>query len=76
MGTAGVAYDTIWSIALGLDRAVDRINDNNDTGCENVTGELVPLEEFDYSNEKMGCLFYQCFREIEFLGITVRRRLV
>ena len=71
LGVAGVAYDTIWSMALGLDRAVERINDNNDTGCEDRAGELVPLEDFDYTNQKMGCILHQSFEETEFIGITV-----
>ena len=40
----------------------------NDTGCENLTGELVPLEEFDYTNEKVGCILRQGFAEVNFLG--------
>ena len=43
----------------------------NDSGCENLPGELVPLEKFDYTNEKVGCILRQGFAEVNFLGITV-----
>ena len=40
--------------------------------CVNVTrGELVPLEEFDYHNEKLGCLIQESMDELKFLGISV-----
>ena len=43
----------------------------NDSGCENLQGELVPLEDFDYTNEKVGCILRQGFAEVNFVGITV-----
>ena len=67
----GVAYDAVWAIALGLDHASEKVRLGNDSGCEDVPGNLVPLEEFDYSNAKMGCLFEKSFRETMFTGITV-----
>ena len=73
LGIAGVAYDTIWSIALGLDEASNRIADNDDSGCEELLGELVPLEEFDYTNQKMGCILERSMRKTEFNGITVSK---
>ena len=71
MGVAGAAYDGIWSIALGLDRAMNRVVNNNDSGCEELVGELVPLEMFNYTNQKMGCVLEQSIAELEFTGITV-----
>ena len=38
----------------------------------NVTrGKLVPLEKFDYHNEKLGCLIQESMDELKFLGIFV-----
>ena len=58
-------------MAIGLDNALKRIAVKNDSGCEESSGDLVPLEQFDYTNEKMGCLLRQGFAEVNFLGITV-----
>ena len=67
----GLVHEGIWSLAIGLDNAVKRIAMGNDSGCENLPGELVPLEKFDYTNEKVGCILRQGFAEVNFLGITV-----
>ena len=45
----------------------------NGTHCENVTGPLVPLEQFDYSNEKMGCLIHWNIQQRNFSGVSVRK---
>ena len=58
-------------MAIGLDNAMKRIAVENDSGCEGLPGDLVPLEQFDYTNEKMGCLLRQGFAEVNFFGITV-----
>ena len=58
-------------MAIGLDNAMKRIAVGNDSGCEGLPGELVPLEQFDYTNERVGCLLRQGFAEVNFLGITV-----
>ena len=66
-----MAHEGIWSLAIGLDNAVKRIAMGNDSGCEELPGDLVPLEEFDYTNERVGCILKQGFAEVNFLGITV-----
>ena len=66
-----MAYDTIWSLALGLDNAFKRIVEKNDTGCEGLAGSIVPLEKFTYTNRKMGCILHQGLSEVHFTGITV-----
>ena len=70
---AGVPFDTIWALALGLDAAVQRIAQNNesDSGCGDLPGDLVPLEEFNYTNEKLGCIMRQSMSNLEFTGMTV-----
>ena len=61
----------MWAIAIGLDIASKKISSGNDSGCENVPGDLVPLEQFSYTNTKLGCIFKQSFNEIDFVGVTV-----
>ena len=68
---SGVVFDGVWAIAIGLDIASKKISSGNDSGCENVPGDLVPLEQFNYTNTKLGCIFKQSFSEVNFLGITV-----
>ena len=70
-GVVGVAYDAMWSIAIGLDIASKKIADGNDSRCEHLYGELVPLEMFNYSNVKLGCIMRKSYDEVMFTGITV-----
>ena len=52
-------YDVLWVLALVLNSTGAMIKEaNNVSECENVTGSLVPLEEFDYSNELTGCVSF------------------
>ena len=71
LSVSGVAYDTIWSLALGLDYTAKRVTQKNESGCENLFGDLVPLEEFNYTNQKMGCIMKSGLAELEFKGVTV-----
>ena len=41
----------------------------NDSGCEVLPGDLVSLEEFDYTNEKVGCILRQGFQKLIFLKL-------
>ena len=36
-----------------------------------MEGDLVPLEEFDYHNKKMGCLLKESMDEVFFHGVSV-----
>ena len=66
-----MAYDAIWALAIGLNITVEKISSGEVMGCENEYGELVPLEQFDYSNDKMGCIMIKSFSQVNFTGITV-----
>ena len=71
---AGIrAYDVIWVIALALNNTMlmVRSGDISQTGCSNVPGSLVPLEEFEYNNEKMGCLIQWNLQQTNFSGVSV-----
>ena len=70
---SGLAYDAIWALALGLNATqemVDR-NDSTETGCSNTSGRLVPLHEFDYGNEMMGCVVRWNLEQTSFIGVSV-----
>ena len=72
-GQAYKLYDVLWVLALALNGTNAMVNsgDINGTGCEGVSGSLVPLEEFNYSNSKMGCLMQWNIQQINFSGLTV-----
>ena len=45
------AYDVMWILAIALNKTLTAINsgeDINGTGCGEVPGSLVPLENFTY----------------------------
>jgi hypothetical protein len=71
--TAAQLHDDVWGLALALNTTMTMINTNNitGTGCENLVGDVVPLEQFAYSNAKMGCLITWNLRHIEFSGVSV-----
>ena len=69
---SGMAYDAIWAIALGLHTASMRLKAGDDSGCKDHPGTLKQsLEEFDYSNQKMGCVLQTSIAKVNFTGITV-----
>ena len=66
-----MAFDAIWALAIGLDGASERVRKNDSSVCGHLPGKLVPLEEFDYQNERMGCVMQRSIAEVDFAGITV-----
>ena len=66
-----MAYDAAWALAIALNITAAKIMSNDVEGCEDEYGELLPLEEFQYSNDKMGCLMINSFFRVNFMGITV-----
>jgi hypothetical protein len=71
----GLVYDVIWILALALNKTLSMVDTGNSsvigTNCENATGSLVPLEEFSYDNEKMGCLIQWNLQRTNFSGVSV-----
>lgn len=66
-----VMYDLIWALALGLNSTSNKIAQENDTGCEEqYYGDLVPLEEFNYTNQKIGCILRKSISEVQFDGLS------
>ena len=72
----GIAYDAIWALALGLNKTQEMVDRNDsaaltETGCSNTSGRLVPLHEFDYGNEMMGCVIRWNLEQTNFTGVSV-----
>ena len=66
-------YDALWVLALALNHtdAMIRGSDVGGTGCETVPGSLVPLEEFNYTNAKIGCLIRWNIQCTNLSGLSV-----
>ena len=72
----GLAFDAMWTIAQVLNYTEGmRLNDINQTfeSCRELPGELVPLNEFNYSNAFMGCVIKHNFYKVNFTGVSVRK---
>ena len=39
--------------------------------CRHLDGELVPLDEFNYSNAFMGCVMRDNYYKVNFTGVSV-----
>ena len=69
--SAGLGFDAVWSIAVGLHNASEKVKINDSSGCDHLPGELVPLEEFSYRNQRMGCVLQKSIAETNIAGVTV-----
>jgi hypothetical protein len=68
-------YDGLWALAFALNRTMTMVNtgDINQTRCQNASGSPVPLNQFTYSNELMGCLIQWSLQATNFSGLTVSK---
>lgn len=66
-------YDVMWILAIALNNTLTAVEsgDINETNCTDVRGALVPLEQFSYSNEKMGCVIQWYLQQTNFSGVSV-----
>lgn len=66
-------YDVMWVLAIALNKTMMAVESDNisETGCNEVPGSLVPLEEFSYANEKMGCVIQWNLQQTDFSGVSV-----
>ena len=70
----GIAYDAVWTLALGLNRTQEMFLSNYNVskiGCDGLDGGLVPLEQFNYSNGVMGCVMRWSLEQTNFSGMSV-----
>ena len=72
---ASLAYDAVWTLAFALNSTMEMVNagDISGTGCDRqmLSGELVPLERFNYSNALMGCVMRWNIQQTNFSGVSV-----
>ena len=74
---ATLTYDAVWALALALNSTEEMMGTLNDTeivertGCENATGAIVPLSQFEYSNALMGCVIRSNLQKTKFRGVSV-----
>ena len=72
-----MAFDSIWVLAVALNHTeIMRMTKTtqeviNKTDCVDLEGDLVPLNEFNYSNEFMGCVINYNFQNVDFIGVSV-----
>ena len=69
-----IAFDTIWTLALALNKTEEmRMKNTSLESCSNLTGALVPLNQFNYSNAYMGCIIKENFHQVNFTGVSVNQ---
>ena len=73
-----IAFDAMWTVAKVLNyteenRLQNLSRDHSEfEECHHLAGDLVPLNEFNYSNAFMGCVIFLNYRKINFTGVAVR----
>ena len=68
---SGTVFDATWAMVARLNHTAERVAKNDSSGCNHFPGRLVPLEHFDYTNKRMGCVMRNSYSEVKFAGITV-----
>ena len=72
-----LAFDTVWTLALVLNYteemrlSLTREQAIHENCSSNLTGGLVPLNKFNYSNAFMGCVMKHNFYKVNFTGVSV-----
>ena len=59
------------AVANALMSDTGKIEMGEEGGCTGKAGGLVPLEMFNYGNEKLGCVLQESIDDLRFLGISV-----
>ena len=71
------AFDAVWSMAQMLnyteEMRLSNLSRNHSefNNCHHLEGELVPLNEFNYTNAFMGCVMRDNYYKVNFTGVTV-----
>ena len=69
-----LGYDAVWTLALALEKTLgfaDKSEADNVTSCSGWSGELVPLEHFNYTNGYMGCVIRWALAQTDYIGTSV-----
>ena len=77
-GFHALAFDAVWTLALVLNYTEEMRWQNqskeqvmHENCSSDLTGDLVPLNEFNYSNAYMGCVMKHNFYKVNFTGVSV-----
>jgi hypothetical protein len=64
----------MWILATALNNTMTAVEsgDIDGTGCEELPGSLVPLQNFSYGDVKMACLIQWNLQQTNFSGVSVR----
>ena len=82
ISTNKLAFDAMWTVAqvLNYTEEMRLQNLSKDASefedCAHLEGELVPLNEFTYSNAFMGCIMKNNYYKVNFTGVSVRHALM
>ena len=74
-----MAFDAMWTVAQMLNTTeemrLDGLSrDHPDfDNCRHLDGNLVPLDEFNYSNAFMGCVMSGNYFKTNFTGVSVSK---
>ena len=69
---SAIAFDAVWALAEALNKTEEMRSQNQTiSNCTDFDGELVPLDQFNYSNGLMGCILKYNLHQTNFLGISV-----
>ena len=77
VSTYALAFDAMWTVAQVLNYTEDMRLQNKSKNateleeCSHLPGELVPLNEFKYSNAFMGCVMRSNYYKVNFTGVSV-----
>ena len=73
-----IAFDAVWTLALVLNYTEEMrlLNQSKEQAIHqncssDLTGYMVPLNDFNYSNAFMGCIMKHNFYKTNFTGVSV-----
>ena len=67
-----IAFDAVWALAEALNKTEEmRLDNETVANCTDFDGDLVPLDQFNYSNGLMGCVLKYTLHQTDFLGVSV-----
>ena len=68
-----IAYDSVWTLALALNKTMNMINTNDTLDCGTTP---LPLEDFTYNNSTTACLIRRNLESTNFMGLSVSRYII
>ena len=63
-----LAYDSVWTLALALNRTMNAISNNDTLDCG---APSLPLHQFSYGNSSTACIIRHSLHMTNFTGLSV-----